>query len=108
MRKLTSATCFNWIRTAALLAFALAANAAWAQPSFTSTPVTAAQEDTAYGYDITTTDTSVGLRIVSAPTLPSWLQLVNVNPVAGTARLQGTPTQRSEERRGGKEGRSRW
>jgi hypothetical protein len=81
------------VRAVAALIFALAAQAAWAVPTFTSTPVTAVNEDSPYAYSITTNDTEVGTRLVTATVLPGWLQLANINIVAGTATLQGTPTQ---------------
>jgi hypothetical protein len=63
-------------------------------PTITSTPVTGVTQGTAYTYNITTADPDAGaIRTVSAPTLPAWLSLTNVNPAAGTARLEGTPTQ---------------
>lgn len=68
------------------------AEAALAVPRFTSTAVTAVNEDVAYRYDITTADTQSGSRQVTAPVLPSWLTLSNVNN-NGSARITGTPTQ---------------
>jgi hypothetical protein len=72
---------------------ALLGDAAWAVPVFTTTPVTTANEDAPYTYDVATTDTQAGNRLITATVLPSWLQLTNVNQNNGTARLQGTPTQ---------------
>ncbi len=80
------------VRVAALLASLLAANAAFAVPFFTSLPVTAVNEDTAYRYDIRTADFQSGNRRVSATVLPAWLTLADVSN-SGTARLAGTPTQ---------------
>jgi len=76
----------------ALLALAVT-ETAFAVPRFTSTPVTAVNEDASYRYDISTADTQNGQRQVTAPTLPSWLSLSNVNQGNGTARITGTPTQ---------------
>jgi hypothetical protein len=76
-----------------LLALALAAETALAAPSFTSAPVTAANEDASYTYEVRTTDNQSGQRRITAPTLPSWLTLSNVNLSSGSARLSGTPTQ---------------
>lgn len=77
----------------ALLALLTTTESAFAVPRFTSTPVTAANEDVAYRYDISTADTQSGQRRVSAVTLPSWLTLSNVNTGNGTARITGTPAQ---------------
>ncbi len=76
-----------------LLALLTTTESAFAVPRFTSTPVTAANEDVAYRYDISTADTQNGQRRVSAVTLPSWLTLSNVNTGNGTARITGTPAQ---------------
>src|SRR5262245_526583 len=76
----------------ALLALAVT-ETALAVPRFTSTPVTSVNEDASYRYDIGTADTQNGNRQVTAPTLPSWLSLTNVNTGNGTARITGNPTQ---------------
>lgn len=76
-----------------LLGLLSTAESALAVPRFTSTPVTAVNEDASYRYDISTADTQSGHRQVTAPTLPSWLSLTNVNTGNGTARITGTPTQ---------------
>jgi hypothetical protein len=81
------------LRLLALLACVLGADAALAVPRFTSTPVTTANEDASYRYDIRTADSQGGLRRVTAPVLPAWLSLTNVNLSNGSARLSGTPTQ---------------
>jgi hypothetical protein len=80
-------------RAAPFVMAVLLAETAWAVPAFTTAPVTTANEDAAYAYDIATTDPQAGNRLISATVLPSWLQLVNVNQTSGTPRLQGTPTQ---------------
>ncbi|WP_230971554.1 cadherin domain-containing protein [Nitrogeniibacter aestuarii] len=60
-------------------------------PSFTSSPVTAATEDAAYSYSITTTDPDSGASLtITATTLPGWLTLTDNGD--GTATLSGTPT----------------
>lgn len=60
-------------------------------PTFTSTPVTAAEEGTAYSYNITADDADTGDNLtITAPTLPSWLAL-NDNG-NGTGTLTGNPT----------------
>jgi hypothetical protein len=76
----------------ALLALAVTETAV-AVPRFTSTPVTSVNEDASYRYDISTADSQSGQRLVTAPTLPSWLSLSNVSQNNGTARITGTPTQ---------------
>jgi hypothetical protein len=58
-------------------------------PKFTSAAVTAAIEDSAYRYAITTKDDS-GTPTITAPTRPAWLTLVAAG--AGKAILRGTPT----------------
>jgi hypothetical protein len=55
--------------------------------------VTDVDENAAYRYDITTEDSQRGLRLVTAPVLPSWLTLSNVSINNGRARLSGRPTQ---------------
>ncbi|MBT8137898.1 MAG: hypothetical protein KJO54_12845 [Gammaproteobacteria bacterium] len=59
-------------------------------PSVTSSPVTAATEDSAYSYTVQATDANGDTLTISAPTLPSWLTLVDNGD--GTATLSGTPT----------------
>ena len=60
-------------------------------PTFGSTPVTAASEDSAYSYAIAASDVDVGDTLaINAPTLPSWLTLTDNGD--GTASLAGTPT----------------
>ncbi|MBT0964320.1 putative Ig domain-containing protein, partial [Denitromonas iodatirespirans] len=60
-------------------------------PSFVSSAVTGATEDTAYSYSITTTDPDAGATLtITAPTLPAWLTLTDNGD--GTATLSGTPT----------------
>ncbi|WP_017721296.1 putative Ig domain-containing protein, partial [Kamptonema formosum] len=60
-------------------------------PSFTSSAVTAATEDVAYSYNITTTDPDTGNTLtISAPTLPAWLTFTDNGN--GTGTLTGTPT----------------
>jgi hypothetical protein len=80
-------------RVGIFAALLLLAEAAFAVPRFTSAPVTAATEDAAYRYDITTTDSESGQRQVTATALPSWLTLSNVTLTNGRARLSGLPTQ---------------
>jgi hypothetical protein len=58
-------------------------------PSFTSTPVTTATEDTAYTYNVTATDANGDPITITAPTLPGWLTLIDHGN--GTATLSGTP-----------------
>lgn len=60
-------------------------------PSFTSTPVVGATEETLYTYNITTTDADVSDTVtITAPTLPTWLTTFTDNG-DGTATLTGTP-----------------
>ncbi|NJP07483.1 MAG: tandem-95 repeat protein, partial [Chloroflexaceae bacterium] len=60
-------------------------------PVFTSTPVTAANEDTVYTYNISTDDVDASDTLtITALTLPSWLTLTDNGD--GTATLTGTPT----------------
>lgn len=58
-------------------------------PLFTSTPVTAAQEDAAYSYNVTASDADGDSVAITAPTLPSWLTLNDHGE--GAATLSGTP-----------------
>ena len=62
-------------------------------PSFTSSPVTAATQGSAYSYSITTSDPDVGdtRTVSSVGSLPAWLTLSGVSASAGTATLSGTP-----------------
>jgi hypothetical protein len=76
----------------ALLSLLVTLEPARAVPRFTSTPVTAVNEDAAYRYDISTADSQNGERRVTAVTLPSWLTLSNEGR-NGAARITGTPTQ---------------
>ena len=59
-------------------------------PTFTSTPVTTAIEDSPYTYNIVTNDPDTGDTLtITAPTLPTWLSIVDNGN--GTATLSGTP-----------------
>jgi len=58
-------------------------------PRYTSTPVTAATEDTAYTYTLTATDDDGDAVSFTGTTVPSWLTLVD--NMDGTATLSGTP-----------------
>jgi arylsulfatase A-like enzyme len=60
-------------------------------PTFTSTPVEAAEEGVVYTYDVTTADVDVGdvATITAAVALPAWLDLTDRGD--GTAILRGTP-----------------
>jgi hypothetical protein len=59
-------------------------------PSFTSTPVTDAEEDVLYIYEIRVTDLDAGAVLsITAPTLPAWLTITDNGD--GTAVLTGTP-----------------
>lgn len=62
--------------------------------AFSSTPVTAATEGSAYAYDINTTGTSGNTRTITAPTLPAWLSFTATGN--GTGRLTGNPTDAQE------------
>jgi gliding motility-associated-like protein len=59
-------------------------------PTFKSTPITAATEDIAYSYTITTEDIDGTTPNISAVSIPSWLTLVDNNN--GTALLSGIPS----------------
>jgi hypothetical protein len=59
-------------------------------PIVTSSAVTAATEDAAYSYTITTGDVDGDALTITAPTLPAWLTLIDNGD--GTATLSGTPT----------------
>jgi len=65
-------------------------NGAEDAPVFDSTAITAATEDVAYSYTITTSDVDIESVTITAPTLPAWLTLVDNGD--GTATLNGTPT----------------
>ncbi len=65
-------------------------NGAEDTPVFDSTAITAATEDVAYSYTITTSDVDVESVTITAPTLPAWLTFVDNGN--GTATLSGTPT----------------
>jgi VCBS repeat-containing protein len=65
-------------------------NGAEDAPVFDSTAVTAATEDLAYSYTITTSDVDVEAVTITAPTLPAWLTFVDNGD--GTATLSGTPS----------------
>jgi hypothetical protein len=59
-------------------------------PSFTSSPATAATEDSPYSYAITAADPDPGTTLtITAPTRPGWLTLTDSG--SGTATLAGTP-----------------
>lgn len=59
-------------------------------PAFSSAPVTAATEDAAYSYAVTTEDPDAGdTRTIIATALPAWLTFVDNGD--GTATLNGTP-----------------
>jgi hypothetical protein len=59
-------------------------------PDFTSTPVTAAVQESAYTYAVTATDANAGdVLTITAPTRPTWLTLTPTGN--GTATLTGTP-----------------
>jgi hypothetical protein len=61
-------------------------------PSFTSTPVTAANQGVLYTYNVVTTDPDLihGETLTITATRPTWLTLTQTGN--GTARLSGTPT----------------
>ncbi len=60
-------------------------------PTFTSTPVTTATEDSLYAYAVTTADIDVGdSRTLTLTTAPAWVTLSDHGD--GTATLSGTPT----------------
>lgn len=58
-------------------------------PYFTSGPVTAAGENSLYSYNITT-EGGQGPKVLSAPTLPSWLIFTNAGN--GNGSISGTPS----------------
>jgi VCBS repeat-containing protein len=59
-------------------------------PAFASTPITAATQDAAYSYTISTLDPDSGASLViTAPGLPAWMMLTDNGD--GTATLSGTP-----------------
>lgn len=59
-------------------------------PVFTSAPVLAATQGTAYSYAITANDPDGSTLTITAPTLPAWLTLIDNGN--GTASLTGTPS----------------
>ncbi|MCP5421404.1 MAG: cadherin domain-containing protein [Chromatiaceae bacterium] len=60
-------------------------------PQFDSAAVTAVNEDSAYSYNIVTSDPDTGAVLtINATTLPAWLTLIDNGD--GTATLSGTPT----------------
>ena len=59
-------------------------------PIVPSSAFTAATENSAYSYTITTRDVDGDVPTITAPTLPAWLTLVDNGD--GTATLSGTPT----------------
>ncbi len=65
-------------------------------PSFTSLPITTIDCDTAYSYNITTSDPDAGdtRTITATTTLPMWLTLTDNGD--GTATLSGTPSSVSD------------
>jgi len=54
-------------------------------PIFTSTPITSINENTNYNYPITSSDIDGDMVTITAPTLPSWLNLVNEGVVTTLA-----------------------
>ena len=58
-------------------------------PSFTSSAVTSATEDTGYAYVMTATDPESQAITITGTTIPSWTTLVDLG--TGTAVLSGTP-----------------
>lgn len=58
-------------------------------PTFTSAAVTAATQDAAYTYAVTTADADGNVLVLTAPVLPAWLVLTDNGD--GTATLAGTP-----------------
>lgn len=58
-------------------------------PTFTSTPVVTATEDSVYSYTITTDDAESDSVTIAATTKPSWLTFTD--NADGTATLTGTP-----------------
>jgi aspartate 1-decarboxylase len=67
---------------------AITVNAVNDLPTFTTTAITAATEDSAYSYTAAASDVDVGDSLtLSAPVLPSWLTFT-----PGTGELAGTPT----------------
>ncbi len=59
-------------------------------PEFTSTPVTTHVQNTVYTYNVTATDAEGEVLVISATTLPAWLNLTDNGD--GTATLTGTPS----------------
>lgn len=62
--------------------------------AFSSTPITASTEGSAYAYDINTSGTSGTTRTVTGPTLPAWLTFTATGN--GTGRLTGNPSDAQE------------
>ncbi|RLD50891.1 MAG: hypothetical protein DRI94_07510, partial [Bacteroidetes bacterium] len=58
-------------------------------PVFTSSPITTGAETVPYTYNITTTDADGDPLVISAVSIPTWLNLVDNGD--GTATLSGTP-----------------
>ena len=58
-------------------------------PTFTSTAVTAVDEDSVYSYTITVSDEDGDTATITAPTLPTWLSITDNGN--NTATLTGTP-----------------
>ena len=58
-------------------------------PSFISAPITSGTEGSVYTYNVTTNDADGDPVQITAPTLPSWLNLTDNGN--GTATLTGTP-----------------
>ncbi|MBN1667315.1 MAG: DUF11 domain-containing protein [Anaerolineales bacterium] len=59
-------------------------------PTFISTPVITATKNILYNYAVATEDANSDTLTITAPTLPSWLSLIDHGD--GTATLSGTPT----------------
>ena len=60
-------------------------------PVFTSSPVLTATEDSSYTYTINVSDDDGDICVITAPTLPSWLNLTDNGD--NTAVLLGTPSE---------------
>ncbi len=58
-------------------------------PSFASNPGGTAREGSAYNYDVEVQDPESDALTITAPTLPTWLELTDNGD--GTASLSGTP-----------------
>nr|WP_263013019.1 tandem-95 repeat protein [Ancylothrix sp. D3o] len=71
--------------------FVLTVNAVNDAPVFSSTPITTGNQNSAYSYNIVTSDVDAGeTLLISANGLPAWLTLTDNGD--GTATLTGTPT----------------